>query len=219
MLMYTNNTNKKCIIFFLRVILITALLALLWRITIPVKADQQGVTLEANVQTIFTFSIDSNTLDLGNLVPGTPVSGTSTLGVETNNETGFNIIVVRNDSDTTLDLSTDASTNITDQTDWNSGSPNAVIKANLDNNGDVFAFRVKQTGTDSGNYNSIWWGDTDGDGDALFAGFPYPAKTIVNRTSASSPSTDSIVEYYLDVSASQETGVYNGGITYTATSN
>lgn len=224
MLMHTNDTNKKCISFFLRVLLITVLLVLSGvvlsgGIIFSAKAGEQGVTLETNIQTIFTFSIDSNTLDLGDLVPGIPVSGTSVLGVETNNETGFNIIVARNDSDTTLDLGTDDTVNITDQADWNSNNPNAVIKDSLDNSGDVFAFRVKETGTDSGNYNSIWWGDTDGDSDALFAGIPYPAKTIINRTSVSSPLTDSIVEYYLDVSANQETGAYDGGVTYTATAN
>lgn len=210
---------RKAINFGLPVILITTLLVMVWGAVLSVKADTAGVTLQTVVgASPFEFGVDSASLSLGALTPGTPITDkTSTLTVTTNNAGGFNIKASRDDNDTTLDLQSDATVNITDQTAWNSGAPNSEI---ITSGVDVLAFRVKQAGTDSDCYSSTWWGTGDVLGtSAKYAGLPTPLDTIVNDTTYESASADSIILYYIDVAGTQKTGTYDGGVTYTATVN
>lgn len=175
-----------------------------------------GVGTSVTVEEI-VFSIDSDTVNLGGITPGEgPVTSTSILTVSTGDSNGFSIKVKRNDSDATLDLDGDSSINISDRTAWdpsaNGENGNAAVWQSSDKE---FGFRVKKTDTDSENYSETWWGTDDTD-NAKFAGFPSSSQTLVNRTSASIPSTDSKVLYKLDVANTQPTGDYSGGITYTA---
>lgn len=176
-----------------------------------------GVGTSVTVEEI-VFSIDSDTVNLGGIIPGEgPVTGTSVLTVSTSDTNGFSVQVKRNDSDTTLDLNDDSNINISDRTAWNpsanGGDGNAIIWQSSDKE---LGFRVQKTDTDSGNYNETWWGMNDSDTHAKFAGFPSSSQIIAYRTSASSPPTDSKVLYKLDVANTQPTGDYSGGITYTA---
>lgn len=191
---------------------------------------QTQVTLQVQVQSSISFSVSTN--NFPNLTPGTPVYATSTLTVSTNSSTGYNITLYGNDkstTDTVMDLTTDPSVNITDQTEWIPGggsSPstttpgNAVLKANLDNSGKVLAFRVMASSSPKF-YASAWWGSDDTDANALWAGI---ASSTVERMIGKSGVYDSnthiiTVQYYLDVPASQQAGTYSGVITYTATVN
>ncbi len=215
---------RKTIQFGLPIMLITALLVTVWGAVLSVKADTAGVTLQTVVQTSFSFGIDSANLDLTDLTPGTPITDkTSILTVTTNNSGGFIIKASRNDNDTTLDLITATSTNITDQTDWDSsasaGDGNAVIQGSLDSSGAVLAFRVKEAGTDSDCVNETWWGADDTEGTAKWSGYPTPTDTIINDTTYESSGAASVISYYIDVAGSQATGTYDGGVTYTATAN
>lgn len=200
-------------------ILITGLLVSVWGFVLQTKAQEnEEVTLDTTVLSTLTFTVDSATKSLGDLTPGTAVTATSTLTVGTNSSGGFTVKVVRNDADTTMDLTTDATVNITDQTAWNSGTPNSVLKSALENSGDVLAFRVKQTGTAANCYSSTWWGTDDTDSNAKYAGFPpTTAQTIVSDTTYEAADVDIVALYYLDVATSQKTGTYDGKITYTAT--
>jgi hypothetical protein len=168
-----------------------------------------------------TFTIDANTKSLGTLSPGTLVSGISTLTVDTANSTGFNITVSRDGADTAMDLDTDAATNIADKTAWSPGA-NCTTAGNATastTEPQTLQFRVRLAGTASGNYCSSWWGTDDTTANARFAGFPSTGQKIVDRSTASSPSTDSLVLYNLDVPATQKNGAYSGSITYTAVAN
>ena len=179
------------------------------------RVSEIWIVVDYSIAASLSFAVDSASLDFGDLSPGTPITDkTSTLTVTSSG--GFNIKASRDDNDTTLDLGTDATINITDQTPWNSTTPNSVTLAGTE---DVLAFRVKYTGTDSSNYNSTWWGSDDADGNALFTGFPTPSDTIVYRVSASDPATDSVIQYYIDVANTQKVGTYGGGVTYTVTAN
>lgn len=162
------------------------------------------------------------------LTPGSSVFATSTLSVDTNNSTGWNVTVARDDADTTMDLDTDATANIIDQTAWSPGvatttAGNAVRIASLDSSGDVLAMRVMTASGTPSFISTAWWGTTDAYIDSatvLWAGFNSTAKKIGDSSVSSGGSAKlNTVLYYLDVSSTQKTGAYSGGITYTATMN
>ncbi|MFZ2188270.1 MAG: hypothetical protein WAV73_01755 [Candidatus Moraniibacteriota bacterium] len=179
-----------------------------------------GVTATdtVNLTTTVLSSISLNcgggaTVAFGNLTPGTPLTGTTTCTTATNATSGYALAVKRNDADTTMDLASDAATNIADKTDWTSSSPNGVIWS-----GTGLGFRVKQTGTATG-YDATWWGTDDTAPNAKFAGFPAAYDNIFVYASHSSSATDAVIEYKLDVPATQKAGAYDGVITYQVTSN
>jgi len=162
------------------------------------------------------------------ITPGSPVFATSTLSVDTNNSTGWNVTVSRDDTDTTLDLDTDAAVNITDQTAWVPGAAtttagNAVRISSFINSGDVLAMRVMTASGTPSFISTTWWGTTDAYIDSattLWAGFNSAAQKIGDSSVSSGGSAKlNTVLYYLDVPSTQQTGAYSGGITYTATMN
>ena len=190
-------------------------------------ASAEAVTLTASIQESTTFSSSTNVF--GNLTPGTYKNATTTLSVETNSSTGYNITLSGDDqgsADTVMDLDTDASVGITDQTEWIPGAAtttagNAVIRTSLDSSGDVLAFRVMSSST-AAFYADAWWGADDTDGTALWAGIASSTASdlkIGSRSTYGSGAQLSTGSYYLDVAASQKTGAYSGGLTYTCTAN
>lgn len=177
--------------------------------------------VEPTTQNSLTFAVDSNSVNFGTLTSGTLVSNTTSLDVKTANSTGFNVTVARADVDSTLDLDSDNAIDFPDKTAWAPGvdcatSGNATASST---ESETLQFRVRQTGTNSSNYCSAWWGTDDTSVNARFAGFPASAQSIVNRSTASSPTTTAVVLYNIDAPSSQAQGVYSGGITYTATVN
>ena len=199
-------------------LIIPIFLGLIFSPFLFIKNSQAQNTIQTSVSVVaLTFSIDLSNFDVGTVTPGSPVTATNTLTVATSNATGFNIKIKRNDSDTTIDLDSDAAVNFPDRLAWDpTGSGNASIWLVSDRE---FGFRVRQTGTDGDNYNATWWGSDDTDTNAKLAGFPNTSKTIVNRTTNPLGETDSVVIYKLDSLNSQRTGVYSGSITYSAVVN
>src|SRR3989344_5182378 len=174
-----------------------------------------------------TFTVSSN--NFPTITPGSLVFATTTLSVDTNNTSGWNVTVSRDDADTTLDLDTDATVNITDQTAWAPGAAtttagNAVRISSLDSSGDVLGLRVMTASGTTAFRAGSWWGTTDAYADSastLWAGIPSTAKQIGNSSVSCSGTNCALntVLYYLDVPSTQKTGAYSGGITYTATMN
>lgn len=194
-------------------------------------ASGEPVTLTVTVQASLTFTTTTN--QFGNLTPNTYKIATTTLNVLTNNTAGWNVTLYgdsQSPTDTVMDLTTDASVGITDQAEWINGAAtttvgNAVVRASLDSSGDVLAFRVMTASSTNGAVfiSTSWWGTNDADGTALWAGI---ASSTVQRQIGSAGSGSysanphlNTVWYYLDVPASQQTGSYDGGLTYTATVN
>lgn len=189
------------------------------------------VTLSVTVASSLTFSVSTD--QFGTLTPGTYKIATSTLSVITNNAPGWNVTLYGNDqspTDTVLDLTTDPSVGITDQAEWvpgaaTSSAGNAAVRASLDNTGDVLAFRVMTASSSNGSafYAPSWWGASDADGVAKFAGISSSTvqRQIGNAGTGSYSASAHLntVQYYLDVAASQQTGTYDGALTYTATAN
>ena len=179
------------------------------------------VTLAGGGGGYLYFVVKSASETFPNLIPGTLIATSSILEVRTDNSTGFNITVLRQDSDTTLDLNTDASVNIPDKTAWAPGA-NCSTAGNASastTESNTLQFRTRQTGTDSANYCSAWWGINDTTASALFAGFSSTAQQIIYRSTSAVASTTSIVLYNLNAPSTQRTGAYSGSITYTAAVN
>jgi hypothetical protein len=217
--------------------LVIGLISILVTSLVPLIIEQvnaAAVTLSVTVGTSLSFSTDGNKA-FGTLTSGTPVTATSTLSVTTNNDKGYYLTVSRDDTNTTLDLTTDATVNITDATEWSSaghatttGPDNVTALASaLPASGQVLAFRTRSTGTEACFYSSTWWGTNDTNEIARWSGFPtttnlskFGACGDAAQDSVYNPSAQTILtEYRLDVSVGQQTGSYDGGLTYTATAN
>lgn len=195
------------------------------------QAYGAAVTLTATVATSLTFTTSSN--QFGTVNPGTFSLATTTLDVLTNDTNGY-FITLSGDNKATgqnnLQLSGTPAVQITDQTEWIPGAAtsttgNAAIRTSLVNSQNVLAFRVMTASSSNGTAftASSWWGATDADGTAKFAGIASStvSRQIGNAGAGSYSSSDHLntVQYYLNVSASQQTGTYNAPLTYTATGN
>jgi hypothetical protein len=165
------------------------------------------------------------------LTPGTPIFATSTISVDTNNSTGWYVTLARDDPDTTMDLDTDATVNIVDQTDWIPGAAtttagNAVRISSFINSGDVLAFRMMTASGTPSFISTAWWGATDAYIDSattLWAGIASSTASNLkignsSVSSGGSPALNTVL-YYLDVPNTQRTGAYSGNIIFTAVMN
>lgn len=178
-------------------------------------APDQTVTISTTVQDTLTFSVNSNTVALGNITPGTPVTGTVTATVTTNANSGFNILVKRSDGTGTL---ANGSTYIPDKTAWDNtasaGAGNSALYATTG-----LAFRVNKTSTTGADYNATWWGSDDAAGNAKFAGFPSVFAPVYSGATYSATSKNVAIDVKLDVPATQQTLAYSGDIVIRATTN
>jgi hypothetical protein len=177
----------------------------------------QGATatdqVNLSVTVAETISLDCGAdVDLGTLTPGTPVSASSVCTTATNANGGYDVSVKRDDADTTMDHSADASTNITDKTAWNRTTPNAAVYASSGLAFSVFASTATK--------NTTWWGTGTSCHDAsnLYAGFPTAYTNIMEHATYSSGSTTTSICYRVDVPATQKSGSYTGSVTYQVTS-
>lgn len=195
-------------------------------------ARGEAVNLQVVVNSTLTFT--TTTDNFPNITPGTPVFATTTLAVATNNATGWNVTLYGDDqspSDTVMDLNTDAAVGITDQAEWinaaaTTSAGNAVRIGSFDNSGDVLAFRVMAASGSTPFRAGSWWGTVDAYTDnasTLWAGISSSTiqRRIGNAGAGSYQASTHLntVLYYLDVPATQQTGTYTGGLTYTATAN
>lgn len=207
---------------------ITAML--FYSVIYAVQVHANAVSLTATIQTAITFTTSSNVF--GNVTPGTISWATTTLDVATNDTNGW-LVTLSGDNKTSVNnnLQTAGNTaSITDQTEWVPGAAttttgNAVVRASLANSGNVLAFRVMTASSSNGTpfTASSWWGTTDADGTAKWAGIASStvARTIGNAGTGSYSASNHLntVQYYLLVSATQASGAYTAPLTYTATAN
>lgn len=203
-------------------------------VVLAVQAYAATVTLSVVVQTSLTFT--STTDNFTTINPGTPVYATTTLSVLTNDTNGYNITLSgdwkSSASGQNLQLFTGgATTTIPDQTEWvpnaaTTSPGNATTTTNFTNSGNVLAFRVMSASSTNGAgfLSTAWWGTADySASNSFWAGIS--SSTVARRIGNAGAGTYSSVahlnsvQYYLNVSASQQTGTYNAPITYTATGN
>lgn len=176
------------------------------------------VTLES---ASLSFTVDSASQTFPALTPGSGVSTSSILYVTSGNNTGFNVTIMRDTGAATMALSGEPATTIPDKTNWSAPIATTTTGNSTASTTEpqTLQFRVRQAGTDTPNYASVWWGSADTTAAALFAGLPATEQTIINRSTAAVAETTSYVQYSIDVPATQKNGTYTGSITYTAVAN
>jgi len=209
--MQNKNKKRKVSVFFLSLFLVIIFFLF------QNSNFSQGATttdqVNLSVTVAETISLDCGAdVNLGTLTPGTPVSASSVCTTTTNANGGYDVAVKRDDADTTMDHSTDATTNITDKTAWNRTTPNAAAYATTGLAFSVFASTATK--------NTTWWGTglTCHDADNLYAGFPTTYTNVMEHASYSSGSTTTSICYRVDVPATQKSGSYTGSVTYQVTS-
>ena len=176
-----------------------------------------------------TFTVDvPSVLFVGGLTPGTPVSTSSVLTVNSSNSTGYNIKIVRASTTPTLFLAGDINTTIADNPNGNNwtapaatstAGPSAVWTSGTTKG---LGFRLKQTGTAVNTYSTVWWGTSDADANAKYSGIATSSldQKIVDTTLGSGSDEKTVVEYKVDVIESQKSGAYTSSpVTYTALAN
>lgn len=178
-----------------------------------------------------TFVVTTN--NFSTLSPGSPVFATSTLNVNTNNTSGWNVTLSGNNVNLTAQTMNDgAGTEITDQDpQWIIPAAAATTTAGnavaITNGNDVLAFRVMSaSSTNGGSFlSTVWWGTSDAMFNAgqLWAGIASSTNVsrIGNAGTGSLSASDHLntVQYYLDAPATKKSGTYTGTLTYTATVN
>lgn len=161
-----------------------------------------------------TLTIDPN-VDFGVILPNIASFVSSSVYVDMpGSMTGYNLLVKRDDINSTLDMTTDAVTDFPDYTSWNpSGSGNANTAP-----GNNLSFRVKQTGTTS-NFNSTWWGTDDTLPNAKYGGFPTVNSQFMNCPTCNWGTSVTVIDYRASAPIDQKSGSYNGTITITVLAN
>ena len=196
-----------------------------------VYAATQPVTLSVTVASTMTFSQTTN--QFATLTPGTPVQATTTLNVNTNNTTGWNVTLSGDNVTLTAQtLNNGASVEITDKDpQWTMLAATATTTAGnavaVTSGDDVLAFRVMSaSSTNSVAFlSTAWWGTSDAmfNASQLWAGIASSTNVgrIGNAGAGSYSASDHLntVQYYLDVAATQQGATYTGGLTYTAVVN
>lgn len=182
--------------------------------------NPDAITLTTTVMGTVALSCDQTgnpdgtpkTVELGTLTAGTPVTGSTTCTVTTNNATGYTLNVKRDDADTTMDNTADAAVNIADLPNTIAGtSPNNPIPW-VDGTTKGLGYTVASTSATGGN---ITWANAG----ANYVGFTTAGENIMVSTGYDATSTTTVINYRLDVPSTQQTGTYDGVITYTATIN
>lgn len=172
------------------------------------SATTDQIDLSVEVASAIDISCPSPAA-FGTLTAGTPEVVTATCTATSNAPSGY-VLQIKKDNTTTL---TSGGNSITDKTAWNSSSPNSAVWS-----GTGLGFRVMQTGTDEG-YSTTWWGTDDTAPNALYAGLPASYDTILNDSTYSASPTDTVIEFKVDVAASQASGTYTGTATFQGTVN
>jgi len=176
------------------------------------EAATDTINLTANVIEALTLGLSSSSISFGDLIPGSPVKGSSgiNINVQTSATNGYTLAlsdgVVSNGSallhtDTTTRIA-DYSASIASPTAWNSGTDVGL----------GFTMYAAETNKE------ISWGA----GSAFdhpsnrYAGIPQNA-TLFHTSSGYKASADtSSISFILDVPVSQKVGNYSGVITVTA---
>ena len=210
------KTNKKLFpliisIFLVVVFVFVQVLEISWGATAT-----DTVTLSVTVAQTITLDCGAD-VNLGTLTPGTPVPTTdqhTTCTATSNAESGYDLKVKRDDADTTMDKTDDATTNIADKTAWDptagGGTGNAATWSGTGLGFGVYASTATK--------NTTWWGSgtTYNDANNKYAGFPTAYTLIMDHDSYESSSTTTSIAYRLDTAATQKSGAYDGTITYQA---
>ena len=234
MLTYS-KTTKEDLNLLLSSVLIISLIFSSFYIAYVAFAETDGASLTATVSSTISATVSTDTFP-SITAGGAVVFATSTLNVNTNNTSGWNVTLYGDDQatgNTVMDNDSDAAVGITDQTQWTAGAATtsvgtAVQIGSFDNSGDVLAFRVMSASSTNGTpfLATTWWGTEDSYADnanCLWAGIASTTDVtqIGNAGTGSYSASDHLntVLYHLEVASTQQGGDYAGDLTYTTVVN
>jgi hypothetical protein len=146
------------------------------------------------VNTYLTLTVDTRTKNLGSLLPGSPITGQTTVDVTTDSWNGYSLNVSKNDK-----MRQDVTTTIDDH--------NGTIATPLDwsaPNNLGFGFTIV-SGT---NVETKW--------NSKYAAFPDVSTTAHTKAGYKSPADETVIGYKVDVPSDQKSGAYSTTVTYTA---
>lgn len=155
---------------------------------------QQG--FQYIINTGISLTIDSNTKNLGSVIPGSLVQGQSSVKVSTDSWGGYDLLISENHSM----LHTDAVTSITDYS--------CAIGSPCTWSGDGFGFTIL-----SGSNVGAKWGTNP---NYNYAAVPLSDTLFHAKTGYTSGEDETIVGYNVSPSATQKAGTYSNVILYTA---
>lgn len=163
---------------------------------------------------MMTITIDP-TVNFDEILPDIPTFVSSAVHVSMPGSlSGYNLSVKREDTNSTLDMTTNPANDFPDYASWNPiGSGNATTTP-----GNNLSFRVKQAGTTS-YYDAAWWGIDDNIGNARYGGFPAVSAQFMNCPTCNWGTTVTVLEYRASAPLDQKSGSYDGVITITALAN
>ena len=191
----------------------TCTLAMTLSMTSVALADTQtatqGQTLTTDVQDVLAMTCldasnevaNDHVVELGNLTPGTPVTGATVCTVLTNSDNGYTIAVKRDDATTTMDKDSEPVVDITDKT----GGAAAYAGTGL-------AYTINDAPSNVVG-SSIAWANAG----AAYQGFAATDTNIVTTADFLATADTTEIGYILDVPSTQQSGTYSGSITYTVT--
>jgi hypothetical protein len=151
------------------------------------------------VNTYLTLTVDTDNKYLGTLLPGSPITGETTLNVTTDSWGGYVLNVSKDHKMRHADGSSDID-------DHNGSIATPVLWSAPNNLG--FGFTVI-SGT---NVDAKWKEDSN----YKYAAFPDIATTVHSKPDYKSPADETVIGYKVDVPESQKSGYYSCNITYTA---
>ncbi len=226
---------KEDLNLFLSAMLITFLAFSGLYVVYTAFAETDSASLTATVTSTISCTVSTDTFP-SITAGGDAVFATSTLNVNTNNSSGWNVTLYGDSqgaANTVMDLNDYASIGITDQLEWVAGAAtttagNAVRIGSFDNSSDVLAFRVMSASSTDGAafLSTSWWGATDEYVDSatcLWAGIASSTDVsqIGNAGAGTYSASDHLntVLYHLEVASTQQGGSYAGDLTYTTVVN
>lgn len=167
-----------------------------------------GLTMDLSAMTMTVPA----SIDFGVVTPGVPATVEAGVAVHmVGARNGYFLQVQRNNATNTLSLAADRSVAFPDATDWDpSGSGNAATSTDQN-----LSFRVMQSST-TANYNSVWWGSSDSDGVAKYAGFPAASQQFMACPSCNFGFSTTTIGYRVTTPIFQKNGAYDGVVTITA---
>lgn len=126
-------------------------------------AGAETEALSVTVSASSSFSVDTNNFAGGAITSGTPNWATSTLSITTNTAGGWYVELYGEDratGNTTMDLSTDDSVGITDDTEWVPGAATTTAgnATSLTSGDDMLSFRVMSASGTPRFLSTSWWG-------------------------------------------------------------
>ena len=170
-----------------------------------------GLTMDLSMMTMTV----PTSVSFGVVTPLVPSFASATITVHmVGARHGYFLQAQRDSSTSTMSLTTERAVAFPDAASWNPAGPgNATATP-----GENLSFRVMQSGT-TANYNSTWWGADDGEGSAMYAGFPYSAQQVMVCPACNFGMFDTVLGYKATPPLSQKNGTYDGTITITALAN